>query len=188
LLPPHGWATVFIKLNSLKDVGGMKRSVAAVAVALTVGLIGCDDRSEAEPSPPAPADAPAAAAATPLAEASPSEAVPAPTGAASIDGAPAFAALYPGAQADGPATVATGPTGPGGLITFTTEAAPEAVVAFYRQRAEAAGLAPVMAMNQGEARAYGAAARKADGPTLQVVASPGEGGLTSVQLTWSAGA
>ena len=167
----------------------MKRSVAAVAVALTVGLIGCDDRSEAapEPSPPAPADAPAAAAA-PITEAAPSEAVPAPAGAASIDGAPAFAALYPGAQADGPATVATGPTGPGGLITFTTEAAPEAVVAFYRQRAEAAGLAPVMAMNQGEARAYGAAARKTDGPTLQVVASPGEDGLTSVQLTWSAGA
>lgn len=167
----------------------MKRSVAAVAVALTVGLIGCDDRSEAapEPSPPAPADAPAPAA-TPLTEAAPSDAVSAPVGAASIDGAPAFAALYPGAQADGPATVATGPTGPGGLITFTTEAAPEAVVAFYRQRAEAAGLAPVMAMNQGEARAYGAAARKADGPTLQVVASPGEDGLTSVQLTWSAGA
>lgn len=188
MLPPHGWATVFIKLNSLKDVGGMKRSVAAVAVALTVGLIGCDDRSEAapEPSPPA-ADAPAAAAA-PLPEAAPSEAVLASADAALIDGAPAFAALYPGAQADGPATVATGPTGPGGLITFTTEAAPEAVVAFYRQRAEAAGLAPVMAMNQGEARAYGAAARKADGPTLQVVASPGEDGLTSVQLTWSAGA
>lgn len=188
MLPPHGWATVFIKLNSLKDVGGMKRSVAAVAVALTVGLIGCDERSEAapEPSPPA-ADAPAAAAA-PLPEAAPSEAVLAPADAALIDGAPAFAALYPGAQADGPATVATGPTGPGGLITFTTEAAPEAVVAFYRQRAEAAGLAPVMAMNQGEARAYGAAARKADGPTLQVVASPGEDGLTSVQLTWSAGA
>ena len=60
MLRPHGCATVLIKFNSLKDVGGMKRSVAAVAVALTVGLLGCDDRSEAapEPSPPAPADAP----------------------------------------------------------------------------------------------------------------------------------
>jgi len=179
---------VFIKLNSLKDVGGMKRSVAAVAVALTVGLVGCDGRSEAAPeaSLPPPADAPAemasVAAAVPAAEAA---AAPA---SAPIDGAPVFAALYPGAQADGPATVATGPTGPGGLITFTTDADPDAVVAFYRQRAEAAGLAPVMAMNQGEARAYGAAARKDNGATLQVVASPGEGGLTSVQLTWSAGA
>lgn len=180
---------MFIKLNSLKDVGGMKRSVAAVAVALTVGLIGCDERSEAAPETalPPPADAPAeippvAAAARVAADSA------APAGAASIDGAPAFAALYPGAQADGPATVANGPTGPGGLITFTTDAAPDAVVAFYKQRAEAAGLAPVMAMNQGEARAYGAAARTANGATLQVVASPGEAGLTSVQLTWSAGA
>lgn len=177
---------MFIKLNSLKDVGGMKRSVAAVAVALTVGLVGCDERSQAAPetSLPPPADAPAEIA--PVAASAPAADVePAP---ASIDGAPAFAALYPGAQADGPATVANGPTGPGGLITFTTDADPDAVVAFYKQRAEAAGLAPVMAMNQGEARAYGAAARTTNGATLQVVASPGEGGLTSVQLTWSAGA
>lgn len=177
---------MFIKLNSLKDVGGMKRSVAAVAVALSVGLVGCDERSEAAPEaiPPAatPENPPAeAVAAAPAADASVS------TDAAPIEGAPVFAALYPGAQADAPATVASGPTGPGGLVTFTTDAAPEAVVAFYRQRAEAAGLSPVMAMNQGEARAYGAAARKADGASLQVVASPGEDGLTSVQLTWSAG-
>ncbi|WEK57392.1 MAG: hypothetical protein P0Y52_12710 [Candidatus Brevundimonas phytovorans] len=167
----------------------MKRSVAAVAVALTVGLIGCDERSEAAPeiaSSAATPDAPPVAA--PVAAASPADASATTVGAAPIVGAPAFAALYPGAQADGPATVAAGPTGPGGLITFTTDADPDAVVAFYRQRAEAAGLAPVMAMNQGEARAYGAAARKENGATLQVVASPGEGGLTSVQLTWSAGA
>ena len=181
---------MLIKFNSLKDVGGMKRSVAAVAVALTVGLTGCDGRSEAAPEtslPPA-ADAPPAEIASPT---TPAEAAPvaAPAvDAATIDGAPVFAALYPGAQADGPAAVANGPTGPGGLITFTTDAVPDAVVAFYKQRAEAAGLSPVMAMNQGEARAYGAAARKENGATLQVVAAPGEGGLTSVQLTWSAGA
>jgi cytochrome c1 len=190
LLPPHGWATVFIKLNSLKDVGGMKRSVAAVAVALTVGLVGCDERSEAAPetSLPPPADAPAEVAPVAAPASAATDVAAAPADAAPIAGAPAFAALYPGAQADGPATVANGPTGPGGLITFTTDAGPDAVVAFYRQRAEAAGLAPVMAMNQGEARAYGAAARKDNGASLQVVASPGEGGRTSVQLTWSAGA
>lgn len=179
---------MFIKLNTLKDVGGMKRSVAAVAVALTVGLIGCDERSEAAPEA-APDAATSEAPPVGALEAAPAAEAPATAvSAAPIDGAPVFAALYPGAQADAPATVASGPAGPGGLITFTTDAAPDAVVAFYRQRAEAAGLAPVMAMNQGEARAYGAAARKENGPTLQVVASPGEGGLTSVQLTWSAGA
>ncbi|MGO4687190.1 hypothetical protein [Brevundimonas sp. 2YAF1] len=159
----------------------MKRSVAAVAVAFTVGLTGCDGRSEAAPETSLP----------PIAEAPPAQpAASVATAAAepAADGAPVFAALYPGAQVDAPATVAAGPTGPGGLITFTTDAAPEAVIAFYRQRAEAAGLAPIMAMNQGEARAYGAGARTANGATLQVVASPGEGGRTSVQLTWSAGA
>lgn len=178
---------MFIKLNSLKDVGGMKRSVAAVAVALSVGLIGCDERSEAAPeaSPPPSAEAPPAAAPT---EVAPTPAPATVSDAMTIDGAPVFAALYPGAQIDSPATLASGPTGPGGLITFTTDAAPETVVAFYRQRAEAAGLSPVMAMNQGEARAYGAAARKDKGASLQVVASPGESGLTSVQLSWSAGA
>ena len=167
----------------------MKRSVAAVAVAFTVGLTGCDGRSEAAPEIEASAatqEAPPADAVA-VAQAAPESAI-AVADAAAIDGAPAFAALYPGAQADGPATVASGPTGPGGLITFTTDAAPDAVVAFYRQRAEASGLAPVMAMNQGEARAYGAAARQENGASLQVVAAPGEGGLTSVQLTWSAGA
>lgn len=180
---------MFIKLNSLKDVGGMKRSVAAVAVAFTVGLTGCDGRSEAAPetSLPPSAEAPPAEPAPPEAALAEASAAPTATAEPAVVGAPAFAALYPGAQADAPATIGSGPSGPGGLITFTTEAAPEAVVAFYRQRAEAAGLAPVMAMNQGEARAYGAAARKENGATLQVVASPGEGGLTSVQLSWSAG-
>ena len=172
----------------------MKRSVAAVAVAFTVGLTGCDGRSEAAPetsqSPSADASPVDTALPQPSQAPTQGQASAAATGAAepAADGAPAFAALYPGAQVDSPATVASGPAGPGGLITFTTEAAPDAVVAFYRQRAETAGLAPVMAMNQGEARAYGAAARKENGATLQVVASPGEGGLTSVQLTWSAGA
>ena len=179
---------MFIKLNSLKDVGGMKRSVAAVAVAFTVGLSGCDSRSQAAPEIEAPAATPEttpAVDAAPTAPAAPS--APVAADALAIDGAPAFAAVYPGAQIDSPATLASGPTGPGGLVTFTTEATPETVIAFYRQRAEAAGLSPVMAMNQGEARAYGAAARKENGATLQVVASPGEGGLTSVQLSWSAG-
>ena len=164
----------------------MKRSVAAVAVAFTVGLSGCDSRSQAAPEIEAPAATPETTPAVDAAPTAPS--APVAADALAIDGAPAFAAVYPGAQIDSPATLASGPTGPGGLITFTTDAAPDAVVAFYRQRAEAAGLAPVMAMNQGEARAYGAAARKENGATLQVVAAPGEGGLTSVQLTWSAGA
>lgn len=164
----------------------MKRSVATVVLALSVGLAACDDRSEAAPEIEAHrALAAAADASTPPATS------PAPvldSADTAIDGAPAFAALYPGAQTDGAPVAASGPDGPGGLVIFTTEASPDAVIDFYRQRAERAGLAPVMAMNQGDARAYGAAARAEKGASLQVVAAPGQDGLTSVQLTWNGGA
>ena len=101
---------------------------------------------------------------------------------------PGLAALYPGAQTDAALVTASGPDGPGGIVTFTTDATPDAVIDFYRQRAEKAGLFPIMAMNQGEARAYGASARTEKGASLQVVAAPDEDGLTSVQLRWSDGA
>lgn len=159
----------------------MRRCVAIGVLAFSIGLAACDSpaasQGEATAIPSVEAGAEAAAADS-AAEAS----------AAVIHGAPTFAALYPGAQADGAPIAANGPSGPGGLITFSTDADPEAVVAFYRQRAEKAGLASIMAMNQGEARAYGAAASGDRGASLQVVASPGEDGLTSVQLSWSAGA
>ncbi len=168
----------------------MKPSMAAFAAALTLGIAGCDSADSAaeasgalstaateagspaaaDPTPPVPADA-----LTPLAAAEPLAA-----------GAPVFAVLYPGGAVQGEPTTAEGPAGPGGLVTFTTDDNPDAVVAFYRQRAEAAGLASVMSMNQGNARAYGAA-RTAGGARVEVVAAPVETGQTSVQLTWSAG-
>jgi hypothetical protein len=166
----------------------MKRSVATVVLALSVGLAACDDRSQAAPeveSPSVPAAEPAREAAP--AAAPPAAATPAAP-ATAIKGAPAFAALYPGAQTDAAPVTASGPDGPGGIVTFTTDATPDAVIDFYRQRAEKAGLSPIMAMNQGEARAYGASARTEKGASLQVVAAPGEDGLTSVQLSWSDGA
>lgn len=166
----------------------MKRSVATVVLALSVGLAACDDRSQAAPE----AESPSVASTEPSAYAAPAAApanAPTPEApATAIDGAPTFAALYPGAQADAAPVTASGPDGPGGIVTFTTDATPDAVIDFYRQRAEKAGLSPIMAMNQGEARAYGASARTDKGASLQVVAAPGEDGLTSVQLSWSNGA
>jgi hypothetical protein len=44
-----------------------------------------------------------------------------------------------------------------------------------------------MGMNQGDARAYGAAGGPAGATNIHVVAAPGEGGETSVQLSWSEG-
>ena len=166
----------------------MKRSVATVVLALSVGLAACDDRSQAAPE----AESPSPAVAEPVMEAAPAAVTPVAAASAApattIEGAPTFAALYPGAQADAAPVTASGPDGPGGIVTFTTDATPDAVIDFYRQRAEKAGLSPIMAMNQGEARAYGASARTEKGASLQVVAAPDEDGLTSVQLSWSDGA
>ena len=165
----------------------MMRRLAASAAFLILGLAGCDradstamTQSET-PSPEAsqsatnqaPTDAPTPAAA--LGEAEPA-----------APGAPAFAALYPGATAEAPAVIAAGDAGQGGLVTFETSASPDEVIAYYRDRAAQAGLRPVMGMNQGDARAYGAADGEPDGAKLSVVAAPAEGN-TSVQLSWSEG-
>ncbi len=165
----------------------MTLRLAVVSAVVLFGLAGCD-RAKA-PAPPAGTDAagpPAAEVETGPASAAAPTPTPAPTPAPD-GGAPAFAVLYPGAQVQGAPLSADGAAGPGGLLTFTTDASPDQVVAFYRERAEAAGLRSVTGMNQGEARAYGAAGDRPDGPSLQVVAAPSPEGGTSVHMYWSAG-
>ena len=163
----------------------MKRFLAAIALTCAAVLASaCSPRAEspaaAETPAPAAEAAPAAIAAAPTAPAAPASGEPA------APGAPAFAVVYPGGALEAPAVTASGPSGPGGLATYTTEADPDTVIAFHQARAEAAGLTTSMKMNQGEARAYGATAAEG-GATLQVVASATDAGPTSVQLSWSAG-
>ncbi|MBU3970691.1 MAG: hypothetical protein KKE42_15485 [Alphaproteobacteria bacterium] len=159
----------------------MKRTLAAAGLMAALTMVGCS-QAPAEEAPAA-----AAAAVDVAAPAAPASVEPAASAAPAAAGAPAFAVIYPGGAPSGPATVARGPDGPGGILSFTTDATPEVVVDFYRRRAEAAGLASVMAMNTGEARAYGAAASDGSGKLLRVVATPVEDGPTSVQLDWTAG-
>ena len=159
----------------------MKRLFAALAVATMTGLSACTDpKTSAEAAAPASAETPVAAkdVATPVVNTPATPITP---------GAPAYAALYPGAELSAPVTTADGASGPGGMATFTTVATPDAVVDFYKGRAEAAGLASISAMDQGEARAYAAADTKGGDASVQVVAAPGGAGETSVQLVWSAG-
>lgn len=163
----------------------MTLRLAASAVVVLFCLVGCDRSAQPVEAKAAPeASAPAVADATP-----PAAEAPAVAGGAApaAGGPPSFAVLYPGAQLDGQPLAAGGEAGPGGLVTFTTSASPDDVVAFYRERAEKAGLRSVAGMNQGETRAYGAAADAVNGASLQVVATPTETGETSVQLGWSAG-
>ncbi|WBT06631.1 hypothetical protein PFY01_02840 [Brevundimonas vesicularis] len=163
----------------------MTLRLAASAVVVLFCLAGCDRSAQPVEAKTAPeASAPAVADATPPATEAPAVSE---TSAPAADGAPSFAVVYPGAQVDGQPLAAGGEAGPGGLITFTTSASPDDVVAFYRERAEKAGLRSVAGMNQGDTRAYGAAADAVNGASLQVVATPTETGETSVQLGWSAG-
>jgi hypothetical protein len=179
----------------------MKRSLAAVVALLTVASLATAGLSACKPHGKAPdgsAGASESAARTgvesPVADTAASTSLVAPSveatapvdGAVRLADAPDFAAVYPGGVVEAPPTLAAGPSGPGGLVTFTTDAKPEAVIGFYKQRAEAAGLASVMSMNQGDSVAYGAA-EVANGATLQVVATAMDKAPTSVQLTWSAG-
>ncbi len=164
----------------------MKSSLAVVAVVLTVAIAGCDRRA-AGPDSDAHAEAPVARSQPGVLTASPSvpDAAPVAPSTASLEALPHFAAVYPEAEVQGDPLLADGTAGPGGVVTFVTEASPDTVIAFYRERAEADGLATMMALNQGEARAYGAQ-KQATGASVNVVASPAED-RTSVQLTWSAG-
>lgn len=167
----------------------MKRSLAATAVVGVMVLAGCSER----PAEDAPAAGDVATeASAPAAETVDAATVTPPAGAAgalpAADGAPAFAVIYPGAELKGPATVAQGPAGPGGIVQFTTDADPETVIAFYRQRAEAAGLKQINSMNRGDAQAYSAGdGANGRGQLMQVIATRIEGGPTDVQLDWTTG-
>jgi hypothetical protein len=168
----------------------MKRSVAATVVMGAMVLAGCGEREPVEVAPAV--DEVAVEAVAPAADTLPEARLAPPAGTASAqpaaEGAPAFAVIYPGGTPGGPATIAQGPEGPGGIVAFTTDATPTAVVAFYRRRAEAAGLKSINTMNRGDSMGY-AAGDGADGrgQLLSVVATRVEGEPTSVQLSWTAG-
>ena len=166
----------------------MKRSLATTAVVAAMVLAGCGDREPTEVAASAD-DVAVEAAATPASD----KTRPPPTsaGAGAVPaaaGAPAFAVIYPGGAPEGPPTLAQGPDGPGGIVAFTTDATPTEVIAFYRQRAEAAGLKTINTMSQGASMGYGAGDGAAGrGQNLSVVATRVEGEPTSVQLSWDAG-
>lgn len=149
-------------------------------------LAACDGSADRTATPAADAlsDSEVAAPADGTIGTVPTEAA-VPTGERLADGAPTFATLYPEATLDQPVVLANGAEGPGGLAEFTTAASPDDVIDHYRRLADSAGLKPVMAMNQGNARAF--AALDPAGAEVQVVASPDEAGATSVQLTWKNG-
>ena len=150
-------------------------AASALCATLLAACGGSSDRQEADSDPVAEAEV--------HTENDPSH--PEHGGEPLATGAPVFASLYPDATLDQPVIVADGSDGPGGMAEFTTAATPDDVISHYRRLASEAGLKPVMAMNQGNARAF--AALGANGAEVQVVASHDENEATSVQLTWKDG-
>lgn len=164
----------------------MKRMLWAAAFSAAIVMTGCEKGDDKTAAPvdamPAEGVSEADAAAGPA----PADAATVTgTAAPAIAGAPAFAVIYPGGQPKGPATTAQSPAGPGGTVDFTTDASPDEVVAFYRQRADAAGLKPINSLNRDEARGYSAG--DGGGRLLLVVATPVDAGPTDVQLSWTGG-
>lgn len=149
------------------------------------GLASCDRETGSAKGEVEPASVAVEAETPAVAEPTAPEAAPLPAGEA-IEGAPAFAVIYPGGVVETTPLTPVADGGAGGGVVFTSEASPDDIVEFYRRKAEAAGLASVMSMNQGETRGYGAAGAPG-GAGLQVVAHPVEPGQTSVQLTWTGG-
>lgn len=164
----------------------MKRMLAVAGLATAMLVSGCQNADDAETTEPALAEtAPTVEGRVAQAPAASDAAVPAAAPAA--PGAPVFAVLYPGATPKGPAAAGQSPAGPGGMLEFTTEATPDEVVAFYRDRAEASGLKPITTLNREDARAYSAGdGADGTGKLLNVIATPVDG-ATDVLLTWSNG-
>lgn len=166
---------------------------AFVFVCLGIGL-GAIQLAACQPAPAqetaraeASAEAAEDAAATADAMVADAAAASEPSGHAIAPSAPDYAVYMPGSELSGEPTLASGADGSGGMVEFANPAAPEDVIAFYRQKAEAAGLLTVATMSRDGTLSYTASDGMADqGKLLNVVASPTDSG-TSVHLDWSGG-
>jgi hypothetical protein len=87
--------------------------------------------------------------------------------------------LYPGAKVV-TNTVVKQADGQGTMVMFETDAAPDKVVAHYREQAKTAGFDIQLEMTTNGAMMIGG--ERKDGSTLSVTASPGEGSATTGQL------
>jgi hypothetical protein len=103
------------------------------------------------------------------------------TGAAANAKTPAYAPVFPGATVE-TSVNANGANG-GGMVMFKTNAAPSAVIAFYKKSAAASGLASQFDATNGDTMSYSAKDEKTN-RTIAVVVTKADG-VTSTQLTWS---
>ncbi|HTT97858.1 MAG TPA: hypothetical protein VMF58_07390 [Rhizomicrobium sp.] len=104
-------------------------------------------------------------------------------GAGSNAKMPSWLPLYSGAKVTASFT-GQGKDGDAGMVSFHTSDAPDAVIAFYKAKAAAAGMADTMNMNNNNTLVYIAANEKAK-TQLSVSATKGSDG-TDAQVNWGA--
>ncbi|HWA91373.1 MAG TPA: hypothetical protein VG889_15160 [Rhizomicrobium sp.] len=102
-------------------------------------------------------------------------------GAGSSAKMPAFAPAYPGAKVTASFTANTG-KGESGSVQLLTSASPADVIAFYKQKTAAAGMAQQAMAEMGTTTIYSAADDKSK-QAVSISATKGSDG-TTVQVTW----
>ena len=95
---------------------------------------------------------------------------------------PAFAPLFPGAKVTSSIDESSA-TGGGAMVAFTTSSSPGDVIAFYKQKSLAAGLASTLDMSSGDNQTYVASK---DRLSVQVIAAKSADG-THASITWATG-
>jgi len=106
-------------------------------------------------------------------------------GAASAASVPAYVSVYPGAKVVS-TVVGAGNGNGGGMVVYTTSAAPEDVIAFHKKLAEGAGLAQTATMNMQGTLSYTASDEKTK-RTMQVTVTKNGDGATQAEAVWSSG-
>jgi len=103
------------------------------------------------------------------------------SGSSATSKLPSYLSLYPGATVTASFT-GSGQDGSGGLISFHVKASPAEVIAFYKQKAAAGGMADTMNAEMGGTSTYVAADEKTK-KQMSVSATKAADG-SDVQLTW----
>ncbi len=94
---------------------------------------------------------------------------------------PDYAPLYPGAEVQ--TSVNASGSSAGGMVMFKSKDSSDAVIAFYRKSAAAAGMANVVDTASGDTKAFTASSDTTH-HSLSVVSNKSDDGVT-VQVTWS---
>ena len=167
----------------------MRLLATMCSTALSLTLAACGG-SDSEPAKPAGSQAAPSEASGPVATTAPTLAVQSGTPTAASSGArekvdcgtaPGFVALPADAVIDGCFLSQARPGFGNGALIFSTKLGADAVIAFYRGKAHAAGMAdsPVA----GAAGTYSAQIGKKR--TIKVITRPGDDGGADVTLNWS---